>query len=130
VLSKLRILVATFFVALSSLAPAAPTLVGPIGASPGLPGGTRAALQVNATGVIKLGPSILVRIIVQSPGSGGSLTINDTDSIGDAAVGNEIFSVASSELIAGQSIVLKWPIGTGIVISAVPTGSSFSISIS
>lgn len=106
---------------------AAPTLVGPVNAAPGLPGGNRAALQVNATGVIRLAPGRLVRIIVLNPGSAGSLTVNDTDTVPDAAAANQIISLTNAQMSAGQQIYLDWPIGTGIVVSAVTTGGVFSI---
>lgn len=107
----------------------ASTAVGPVTSSPGLPGGVQAHLGITATEVVKLGPSVLVRIIVQSPGTGGTLTLNDTDTVGHAASGNQILSLTNAQLTAGQQIVLEWPIGTGIVVSSVPTGGG-SVSIS
>ena len=94
---------------------AAPTLVGPVHVSAGLPGGASAARQVNAATVIKGAPGILVRIVVITA---GSITVNDAATTGAASAANQIFSGSVS---AGQVIELDWPCGTGIVVSAVTT---------
>jgi hypothetical protein len=61
-------------------------IVGPVVVSAGLPGGSSAALNVTAPGVIKAAPGILMRIAVIAAGSAGNLTINDATSTGGARV--------------------------------------------
>lgn len=129
-MKRLRFFTAALASALLGAAPVlASTAVGPVTSSPGLPGGTQAHLGITAAEVVKLGPSVLVRIVVQSAGTGGTLTLNDTDTVGHAAAGNQILSLTNAQLTAGQQILLEWPIGTGIVVSSVPTGGG-SVSIS
>lgn len=106
------------------------TPVGPITASPGLPGGVSASLNVTAAGVVKPTAGVLARILVNAPGSAGNLTLNDVATTGAAAAANQILTIAFGSLTVGQVISLEWPCGTGIVVSSVPTGGAVSISFS
>lgn len=118
----LRFLAAALASAFLWAAPSiAATLVGPISVSPGLPGGTSAALQINAAGVIKAGPGILVRISVVTA---GSITVNDAATTGAAGAANQIFIGA---VTAGQVIELDWPCGAGIVVSSVTGGAVIAV---
>lgn len=106
------------------------TVVGPVSAAPGLPGGISAALNVTAAAVIKGVSGVLVRILVNAPGTAGNLTVNDVATTGGAAAANQILTIAFGSLTVGQVIALEWPCGTGIVVSAVTTGGAFAISYS
>lgn len=97
------------------------------GISPGLPGGVSAAYNVAAAAVLKSTPGIAATLICVAPGSAGSLTLNDTATVGGAASTNEFFSRLFSALAAGQVIPLMWPCAVGIVVSSVPTAGVFSI---
>jgi hypothetical protein len=108
----------------------AATIVGPVAASPGLPGGTSAAINVTAAQVLKAAPGICATLICIAPGSASSLVLNDCTTTGAAAATNEFFSKLFSALAAGQVIPLKWPCGAGIVVSSVPTAGVFSIAFS
>jgi|HubBroStandDraft_6_1064221.scaffolds.fasta_scaffold217300_2 hypothetical protein len=57
-----------------------PTL-GPVTAAPGLPGGVSVGYDLAAAAVVKAGSGILARVIVQAPGSAGSITLNDSNAL-------------------------------------------------
>jgi hypothetical protein len=86
------------------------------------PGGNNSALNVTAPEVVKPAPGTLHRIIVQNPGTGGALTVNDTATVDGVGVANQILSIPFGSLTVGQVITLKTPCAIGIVVSAVPTG--------
>jgi hypothetical protein len=103
------------------------TIVGPIATSLGLTGGVSRAINITSAQVIKAAPGILATVLCVAPGSAGSVILNDTTTVGGAAVTNEIFAKLFSALAAGQVIQLKWPCAAGIVVSSVPTAGAFSI---
>jgi hypothetical protein len=88
----------------------AATIVGPISASPGLAGGVSAANNITAVQVIKAAPGIAVRI---SCITAGSLTLNDSATLGGIAATNAFFS---GSLTAGQVVELDWPCSAGITV--------------
>jgi hypothetical protein len=102
----------------------AATIVGPIGASPGLAGGVSAANNLTSAQVIKALPGVCVRIICIAA---GTLTLNDCATTGAAAATNEFFPAALA-CTAGQIFELDWPCSAGIVASVV-TGT-FSVAFS
>jgi hypothetical protein len=57
------------------------TNVGPVSASPGLPGGTSAALNLTAAQVVKASPGILFKLLVVAPGTGTTFTVNDSNAL-------------------------------------------------
>lgn len=103
------------------------TVVGPVAASPGLPGGVSSAINITGAQVIKAAPGIAVTLICIAPGSAGSFTLNDCTTTGAAAASNEIYSALFSALAAGKVIPLNWSCSTGIVVSSVPTAGVFSL---
>jgi len=78
--------------------------------------------KVTAAEVVKAVGGTLVSIIVDNPGSGGALTLNDVATVGGAGSGNQILSVPFGNLTAGQVMTIFYPAKTGIVVSAVPSG--------
>jgi hypothetical protein len=105
----------------------AATVVGPVNVSPGLPGGTSAAMGIASPQVVKATPGICASLICVAPGSAGSVVLNDCTTTGGAAATNEIFSKLFSALAVGQVIPLRWPCAAGIVVSSVPTAGVFSL---
>lgn len=99
------------------------TIVGPVSASPGLPGGASSAINITGAQVIKGRPGLCVRLTCITA---GTPTLNDAATTGAAAASNEFFSGA---LTAGQVVPLNWPCAAGIVVSAVSAGV-FSIAFS
>ncbi|MGO9038181.1 MAG: hypothetical protein ACLQKH_09365 [Steroidobacteraceae bacterium] len=69
--------------------------------------------------------------IVQTPGTAGVLTFNDCATLADASAANQIISIPYN-LNAGSGDIwpapFDWPINSGIVISAVPTGLVLAVS--
>jgi len=100
---------------------------GPLQVNQFRPAGNLSALDVTAAAVIKASAGTIMRIAVLNNGSAGSLTINDCLTTGAAAVANEVFTVGYAALAVGQIITLEFPMETGIVVSAVPTGGIFAI---
>lgn len=84
--------------------------------------------SVTAAAVIKAVPGLLATVIVDVAGSGGALTLNDCATTGAAASGNQIASIANANIVAGVPYSFFWPCKTGIVVSAVPTGSTVRVS--
>jgi hypothetical protein len=84
--------------------------------------------SVTAAAVIKAVPGLVGTIIVDVAGSGGALTLNDCATVGAAGAGNQVASIANASIVAGVPYSFFWPCKTGIVISAVPTGSTVRIS--
>lgn len=105
---------------------------GPIPVFGQYTGGNKGTYNVTAAGILKKDaankalPGVLKRIVIQVVGSGGVLTLNDTDLVGNAAVGNQIFTAPTANLTVGQVIFLDWPCATGIVASVVSGGIIFS----
>lgn len=95
-------------------------------------GGTQSSLQVNAAKVIKSSPGRVARIVTQTAGSAGALTVNDVTTTGAAGSANQIISLpfGNANIAAGAVLVLEFPCASGIVISAVPTGWVGSVSYS
>ena len=103
----------------------AATAVGPVqGIAPGLPGGVSAWLSVSAAQVIKADPGVLVQVLCTTAGT--AIAFNDATTVGGANAANQIWAGALS---AGQVLVLNWPCGTGIVLSAI-TSATLSIAYS
>lgn len=106
------------------------TVVGPVeNIAPGLPGGISAALNVTAVGAIKAGPGVLVRIIPIVLGT-GTLTLNDMLAAGTPSAANEIDSLPVASMTVGIPVWLEWPCGTGIYVSAIPSGGQYNFSFS
>lgn len=93
-------------------------------------GGNSRTLQVNAAAVIKAAPGTLFRVITQTVGTAGVLTINDTTTTGAAGAGNQVISLpfGNANIAAGGVLSVEFPCTSGIVISAVPTGWVGSVS--
>jgi hypothetical protein len=112
--------------ALSSLALAAPVIVGPVNIPPGLPGGASTAEDITAAAVIKAAPGIIVRIVPIVLGT-GTLTINDAITTGGATTANTVESIPVASMTVGVPVTLELACGTGIVISAFPTGGQYVV---
>jgi len=93
-------------------------------------GGNQSALNVTAAAVINPQPCVLYSVIVVNPGTDGTLTLNDTTTVGGASSSNTLVTVPSGSLTAGQQIVLQIPIASGIVVSSMPTGGAINIGYS
>jgi hypothetical protein len=106
----------------------AATIVGPVTQPLGNPGGLYAALNVTTAQALSTSQSILCAILIVAPGSAGSLTINDCATTGAASAANTIFTALYTSLTVGQVIVLNWPCGTGLTVSAIPTAGQISMS--
>ena len=84
--------------------------------------------NLTATAVIRSGKCILRTIIVNAPGSSGSLVINDNAQTGATnTAANSILSIPFGSLTVGQIIRLEVFCQNGIVISAIPVGGGFSV---
>lgn len=79
-------------------------------------------LGVSSAVVVKPSTGTLVSITVIAVGTAGSLTLNDSATVGGASGGNQISTTAFGSLTAGQVIAVNHLCSSGIVISAVPTG--------
>jgi len=90
---------------------------------------TTAVLYANsiATAVIKGTAGTCFQIMVVSPGTAGSLTVNNCATVGAATGGNQVVSYLASGMFAGQIIDVNFACNTGIVVSAMPTGGQFTI---
>lgn len=100
----------------------AATIVGPVnGLVLGQPGGIWAVYNITAAATFtgaSANPSILCTLSCQVA---GTITLNDADSTGTAAITNQIFT--STTITAGQVIILNWPCLNGITASVVTTGT-------
>jgi hypothetical protein len=110
----------------------AATSVTSVSQSVGLQGGVNAWLNVTTAQIVKPAPGILCTVTVVVAGSAGALTLNDCATTGAAATANQIISSPynATNYYAGAILILDWPCGTGIVVSAVPTGGQVSIAYS
>jgi hypothetical protein len=98
------------------------TPVGPVDVSPGLPGGTRAELDITAAIVVKNAPGICCKVSVLVAGSAAG-TVNDASTTGSAAVTNQFGTIPNTV----GTYEFNWPCGTGIVV--VPgTGQTLAVS--
>lgn len=98
------------------------TQVGPISASPGLPGGNRACLDVAAATVVKNVPGICCSITVVSAGSTVGAVYDNSSTSGNSAA-NQFGSIPN----AVGTYTFNWPCGTGITV--VPgTGQTLAVS--
>src|SRR5262245_37208097 len=88
-----------------------------------------AVLAANsiATAVIKGTAGKVFSILVVTPGTAGSLTLNNCATVGAATGGNQIVSYLASGMFPGQIIDVNFTCNTGIVVSAMPTGGQFTI---
>jgi len=88
-----------------------------------------AVLYANsiATGVVKGSAGKAIGILVVTPGTAGSLTLNNCATVGAATGGNQIVSYLASGMYAGQVIDVNFTCDTGVVVSAMPTGGQFTI---
>jgi hypothetical protein len=93
-------------------------------------GGTQTAINITAPTLINPRRCVLWTVHIIAPGTAGLLTINDAASLDAADDSNVLFSVEFGALTAGQVIPLRWPVTSGIVVSAVPTGASVNIAFS
>ena len=84
--------------------------------------------SITAATVVKAVPGLLCTVIVDVAGSGGALTLNDCATTGAAGSGNQIASMANAVIVTGQPYTFLVPCKTGIVVSAVPTGSTVRVS--
>lgn len=70
--------------------------------------------------------------IVQNPGSAGNLVFNDSATLAGANASNQIASFAyNSSLISSSEpwpAPFDWPLQSGLVVSAVPTGMILAVS--
>jgi hypothetical protein len=92
-----------------------------------------ASLNVTAPVVLRpAGGGRLGAIIVNNPGSSGSLVLNDCAALAGATAANQILSLTTAQLTSLQSkracLRLNLPCLNGITVSQVPTGGQFSIS--
>jgi hypothetical protein len=87
-------------------------------------GGTQTALNITAPTLINPRRCILWTINVVNPGNAGVLTINDAASLEAANESNQMLVFPFASLVAaGPLVKLAWPMQSGIVVSAVPTGA-------
>ncbi len=98
------------------------TSVGPITATPGLPGGNRAVLDVTTATVVKASAGILVSVSVIVAGSATG-TVNDIATTGGAAAANQFGTIPNTV----GTYTWNWPCSTGIVV--VP-GSGQTLAVS
>ena len=70
----------------------------------------------------------LAGIFAQSNGTAGVLTLNDCLTLAEASAANEIFSYTYEQANVG-TYPLKWPLQSGLVVSAVPTGMALNIAV-
>ena len=91
-----------------------------------------ADLSVTAPVVLRpAGGGTLYTIIVQNPGSSGSLIVNDCATLAAAAASNTILSLTTAQLTSLMTklfpLSFNWPCLNGITVSAVPTGGIFAV---
>ena len=84
--------------------------------------------SITAAAVVKAVPGLLCTVIVDAAGSGGALTLNDCATTGAAGAGNQIASIANANIVVGVPYSFFVPCKTGIVVSAIPTGSTVRVS--
>lgn len=112
--------------AANALAPLNVDAVGTLISGPG----KLSALNVTAASVVKAGAGRVARVVVLGVvGTGGALTINDCATTGAATTANQIFTAAGTVAV-GTILQLDFPVTTGIVVSAVPTGGTPQFAIS
>lgn len=80
-------------------------------------GGSRMAFNITAIGQIKNTTGRLRKLFVITAASAGTLVINDVNSAGTAAIGNEVAALPNTLLTAGAIITLDAPVANGITIS-------------
>jgi hypothetical protein len=87
-------------------------------------GGTQTATNVTAPTLINPRRCILWTINVVNPGNAESLVINDVATLDGANESNQMLVFPFASLVAaGPLVKLAWPMQSGIVVSAVPTGA-------
>jgi hypothetical protein len=87
-------------------------------------GGTQTAIGITAPTVINPRRCILYTINVVAPGNAGNLVINDVATLDGANEANQMLVFSFASLVAaGPLVKLAWPMQSGIVVSAVPTGA-------
>lgn len=87
------------------------------------PGGSKMAFNITAIGQVKNAPGKLRKLFVITAASAGTLVINDVNSTGTAAIGNEVAAIPFGLLTAGAVITLDAPLVNGITVSGTwPTG--------
>ena len=93
--------------------------------------GKLSALNVTAAAVVKAGAGRVARVVVLGVvGTGGALTINDCATTGTATTANQIFTAPFGSVTPGTIFLIDFPVTTGIVVSAVPTGGTPQFAIS
>lgn len=105
--------------------------VNPLAVYPQNPGGLFRALNITAATVVKNLPGQIYRIIVNTVGTAGSLTINDNNATGGTNnAANTILTIPFGSLTLGQVITLECDTNVGITVSAVTTGGVFAVTYS
>jgi hypothetical protein len=86
-------------------------------------GGRVMAFNITAVGAIKNTAGRIRTLFVQTAASAGNLIVNDSATVGTAAIGNQIANIPFGQLTAGARIPLDAPCVNGITISGTwPTG--------
>lgn len=111
------------------------SVLGLINAQIYRPGGSSAALNVSAaTGSglagIKGSAGVVMRIIPNTIGTTNPLTLNDLALNTGAAAANQVISIPVASMVAGVPITIEAVFLNGLVISAFPTGGSYTITYS
>lgn len=88
--------------------------------------GLNTALNVTSASVIKTGRGRVVRLTLTVAGTAGTLVLNDCATTGAASAANQIYN-STGVLAAGTVITLDFPVTSGLVVSAVPTGATLVI---
>lgn len=87
------------------------------------PGGSVIKFNMTAIGQIKNTPGTLRRLFVQVAGTTTNLVLNDTNSTGTPAIGNQILTIPPASLVAGAIIIIDAVCANGITVSGTwPTG--------
>jgi hypothetical protein len=87
-------------------------------------GGSQTAINITAPALINPRRCVLWTINVVNPGNAESLVINDVATLDGANESNQMLVFSFASLVAaGPLVKLAWPMQSGIVVSAVPTGA-------
>jgi hypothetical protein len=90
-------------------------------------GGSKTALNLTTTAVIKAAPGRLRKLIIVAPGSGSAaFTLSDCATVGAAAAGNLLFTLpyGATANVAGAIFALDMPCLAGLCLTAVPGSGS------
>lgn len=93
------------------------------------PGGSLSALNLTAGAhLVKASAGRIAKLVVNTVGSAGTLSVNDSATAAGAAASNLVWAGVDTTA-AGTVIVLDWPCANGIVVT-VPTGGVVAVSFS